>query len=186
MEPLKVLAPFVLGMALLALLCGCTLPEKTAVLTAPYKDNSLAVAHRFVPLEEGALYTSREPSEALLLWLIEEKGVKTFISLKGDIPQWKEDLIEQKGAELKTFSWSAHRVPPREELDEVLGLMRERENGPVHVFCRAGADRTGLVRAWWRFFYQGWSEEEALAEFRGMGHIPNVLDTYLKNEFAKR
>lgn len=185
MEALRVLIPIGLVVFFAGMLCACALPEKTKTLTAPYEENALATSHRFVPLEEGVLYTSREPNEAFIRWLVAEKGVRTFISLRGDIPQWKEDLIEQSGSELLMFSWSAHRVPPQGELEQVLRFMRERSNGPVLVFCRAGVDRTGLVRAWWRFFEQGWSEEEALAEFRGMGHIPNVLDTFLEKEFAK-
>ncbi len=161
---------------------SCASPREAQVLIAPYRDNQLASAHRFVPLEEGRLYSSMEPQGAYLDWLIEEKGVKTFISLRGGIKEESRLRIERAGGTVIAYAWSAHRVPPQSEINEVLAhLDHTPRTAPALVFCRAGVDRTGFARALWRITRQGWSTRDAFKEFRAIGHIkPNVLDEYVK------
>lgn len=167
------------------MVAGCTIPFKTIDLTKPYNYNELANEHRFIPIEEGASYSGKEPDEKFLLWLIRTKKVKTFISLKGNISKKSENFIRKNGVKLITFRWTARRVPPKHEIEKISDLMQDGRHQPIYLFCRSGVDRTGFFRAYYRFFYQGWTEEDALREFYGMWHIPNVLDEYLKKIFVK-
>lgn len=172
------------ALMLFIVISGCSIPAKTLELKASYKNNPLALAHNFVPLEEGALYTSRDPMPEFIEWMIKERSVKTFVSLRGDFSPEQERVIRSHGAEMIVFRWSASRVPKEEEIAHVLSIMKNSHNSPVLVFCRAGADRTGFIRAYWRMSEQGWSKRDAFREFFMHGHIRrNVLDDYLHEKF---
>lgn len=161
---------------------SCTSPPASVALIDPYRDHGLSQAYRFVPIEEGRLYSSMEPSGPYLDWLIAEKGVRTFISLRGGISEKSKKRIERAGGRVIVYAWSAYRVPPQKEIDEVLAILDNTpHDAPALVFCRAGVDRTGFIRALWRITRQGWQERDALSEFRAIGHIKrNVLDEYVK------
>lgn len=165
---------------------GCPLPEKTMKLLSPYRNYPPALSHKFVPIEEGKIYTSKEPDREFLPWLLREKKIKTFVSLKGEFED-KESvkILAEHGAKLLIFRWNAHKIPPQNEISEIADIMRNQAFQPVHIFCRAGVDRTGFIRAYYRYFFQGWSDSEALEEFYSFGHFPNALDWYLKKIFVK-
>ncbi len=46
---------------------------------------------------------------------------------------------------------------------------------PIYVHCEHGKDRTGLVIALYRMRADGWSQEQAAAEMKEMGHT-GLLD----------
>lgn len=177
------LFPTVLWLFLLLALAGCV-PTRTHILRAPYWNEPLAVTHHFVPLEEGRLYSSAMPNTAFLNWLVREKGVRVLVSLRGPLPPEIRALAAREKLAIYTFAWSATRVPPEEELRAVFTLMKNASGEyPVLVFCKAGVDRTGYARAYYRYYAQGWSARDALREFSGLFHLPNVLDDDLKRKF---
>ena len=69
----------------------------------------LVHAHNFVATED-ALYTSRDPMPEFIQWLIEERGVRTFVSLRGDFSPAQERVIRSHGATAVVFRWSAPRA----------------------------------------------------------------------------
>jgi protein tyrosine/serine phosphatase len=163
---------------------SCSLPKKYYVENARYANEYNALRHNFVAIEDGAIYSSANPSPEFIKWLIEVKGVRTFISLRGEPSANQSRVIQQHGVEIRVFSWSAHRVPPEHEINEVLSLMSNSRDRPVHVFCRGGADRTGFIRAYWRISKQNWNRDQAMTEFRMHFHLfRNDLDEYLERRF---
>lgn len=178
---------FLFAVFCLLFVVSCAAPPASQTLIDPYRDNALARGFRFVPLEEGRLYSSMEPKGAYLDWLIEKKGVKTFISLRGGMSAKGKQRIERAGGKVIVYAWSARHVPPQREIDEVLAYLEHTtSDAPLLVFCRAGVDRTGFVRALWRISHQGWSHRDALDEFRALGHIKrNVLDEYVREQPGK-
>lgn len=176
------IAAFLLAAAILLAAC---VPMKTVRLMEPYRDDPLATIHHFVPIEEGRVYSSANPSPEFLEWLAREKGVRELVSLRGPLDPKLRPIAERYGIRVHSFSWNAKRVPPDVELRAVWLLMRHaRPDRPVHIFCRAGVDRTGYARAYYRVFAEGWDAEDALREFNGLLHIPNVLDDDLKRKFG--
>lgn len=167
----------------LLFLASCAAPMQSDALLAPYRDHEVATPYRFMPLEEGRLYSSMEPEHAFLDWLIREKGVRTFISIRGKMKPAAQRHIERSGGRVLVYTWSAYRVPPQAEIDGLLTVMDSATTAQsAIVFCKAGVDRTGFVRALWRIRMQGWSKEDAFAEFRARGHIRrSVLDDYLED-----
>ncbi|MDO8521262.1 MAG: lipoprotein [bacterium] len=176
---------FLFWILALFLLSGCTRfsPQDPFEWNA---DIRWLASNNFHSLEEGRVSASAEPKGEFLRRLLVEKRVRVFVSLKGDIPESSRRLIESYGATLYTFQWSAQSVPPEKEIAQVFQLMQGGTmESPVHVFCRAGVDRTGYARAYYRYYAQGWSARHALLEMYSFFHLPNALDRDLKERFKK-
>jgi protein tyrosine/serine phosphatase len=70
------------------------------------------------------------------------------------------------------YALSSHRFVTRQQIGEVLGLVRDAPK-PLLVHCKAGADRTGLISALYRFAGEGVSADEADRELSLVyGHFP--------------
>ena len=53
---------------------------------------------------------------------------------------------------------------------QALKTLADPTHQPVYVHCEHGVDRTGLVIALYRVYYQGWTPEQAHAEWARLGH----------------
>ncbi len=167
--------------AVVLLLSGCVgLPQPSG------PSGEAGAPANFHFLKDGSLSASAEPRGESLEWLLSEKRVRVLVSLKGDAPEESKRLIAKHGATLHVFHWSASRVPPDREIEQVFRLMREATPGaPVHVFCKAGVDRTGYARAYYRYYAQGWTARQAISEMYLFLHLPNALDRDLERRFAQ-
>jgi|SRR2546426_41969 len=59
------------------------------------------------------------------------------------------------------------KEPPTEaEAETFLAFVRDPQHWPVHIHCKEGKYRTGLMAALVRYAIDGWSIDEALAEAR--------------------
>jgi tyrosine-protein phosphatase SIW14 len=71
-----------------------------------------------------------------------------------------------------------------EQIKAVLEILKDSSQGPVFIHCEKGSDRTGLVVALFRVLQQGWTAEQAMAEWEKFGHtnisryFTGDLDTY--------
>src|SRR5439155_515796 len=65
------------------------------------------------------------------------------------------------------------KEPPTEaEAETFLAFVRDPQHWPVHIHCKEGKYRTGLMAALVRYAIDGWSIDEALAEARqGQGPV---------------
>jgi protein tyrosine/serine phosphatase len=123
---------------------------------------------------------SREPSPGDILRLEERYGLKTVISLNGDLDKkaWlfargKEPrqvnlrrFIAERGLRHEVFHMSASRAPSDEELRGVFRLLRDDSLKPALVHCRGGSDRTGVIGALYGIEFLGQTKEEAKATMR--------------------
>jgi protein tyrosine phosphatase (PTP) superfamily phosphohydrolase (DUF442 family) len=93
-------------------------------------------------------------------------GIRTIINLRGprDSPNLRleQDACARLGISLVSVSLNARKAPPRERLQELIGLFRSVER-PVLMHCKSGADRAGLASAVWLMVIEGRSVEEARA-----------------------
>ena len=70
------------------------------------------------------------------------------------------------------YALSSHRFVTRQQIGQVLGIVRDAPK-PLLVHCKAGADRTGLVSALYRFVREGESADQADRELSLVyGHFP--------------
>ncbi|MBE7466728.1 MAG: dual specificity protein phosphatase family protein [Planctomycetes bacterium] len=101
--------------------------------------------------------------------VLREAGFKTIINLRN----WHSDLDEigTTGLALEEIPISAFK-PNLDEVTRFLQIVSQKDRGPILVHCLHGADRTGMMCAFYRICFQDWSKEDAIEEMveGGYGH----------------
>lgn len=156
----------------------------------------------FSQVSEG-IYRGGRPDFAALPLLL-DYHIKTVIDLQGGDhwltafePGEKPEMIEKEeaislelGFQFANYPLSSVKKVNAEEekwIGEVLALMADPLNRPVFIHCEHGADRTGLVIALYRVFYEGWTAKTAHDEMMKMGHgnlgnqiLTGAMDRYFR------
>lgn len=131
----------------------------------------------FHSVEEGQLYRSAQLSKAEIAREIDAHHIRSVLNLRGPNPndQWYQDEVaatHEHGAALYDVGISAQEAVAPEKIEKILTILRDAPK-PILVHCRAGADRTGLVSALYRYAIQGQSAETAEHELSlRYGHFP--------------
>ena len=107
-------------------------------------------------------------------------GIKTIVSLR--MSDEDEDVVEELDTDLKLkylhMPMLANIQPSDKQVAKFLALFADRQNLPVFVHCRHGADRTGTMCAMYRIVVEGWTKQQALDEMTsgGFGYHPMFDD----------
>jgi tyrosine-protein phosphatase SIW14 len=123
---------------------------------------------RFSMLAEG-IYRGGQPDEKGFAFL-KEQGVKTIVNLRAEDDEGP--MVNKLGMKYfhipirLVFPWS--KIPD-DAIKKYFELVNNRENHPIFVHCRRGADRTGALAAFYRIFNQGWQADRAWSEARDIG-----------------
>jgi protein tyrosine/serine phosphatase len=73
-------------------------------------------------------------------------------------------------------------APSDKQAQEFLEFVTSPYNQPVHIYCHAGAGRTGVMIALYRYMVQGWPMFIAIIESRFFGSgINDVQENWLKS-----
>ncbi len=99
----------------------------------------------------GRVYRSAQLSADRLQKIIEEKGIRTVINLRGNPrdSKWymkEREITEQNNVRLHDIMLSPHDLPDYSTLQSILDALSGSER-PILIHCRRGSDRTGLVSA---------------------------------------
>ncbi len=140
------------------------------------------------------LYRGARPGSLAALTDLQKMGVKTVIDLQGgDLlnPNYswivsriepgesaqaiaaENDAVTKLGMNFINIPLdSLDPVTPQEgqQIAALLKVINDPQNQPVFVHCEHGKDRTGLVVALYRVFYQNWSAQKAHDEMVALGH----------------
>lgn len=88
-------------------------------------------------------------------------GIKTVLNLR----VVDTDHLHVHGAGLNYIHISFRPHHPRDcDVIEFLKVMKNEENHPVYLHCYHGSDRTGMLCAIYRVFFQGWHKDKAIYE----------------------
>jgi protein tyrosine/serine phosphatase len=165
--------PYVFGTFLTALIVGGPLLY-SAYSPAQYRNLRV--------VRDGVLLRSGQLSLTALKCLLHDHEIKTVITFRdatrpGDPPP---DLAEEKYCLSEGIRY--HRISPRtwwaidgsvpaeEGVRRFLAIMDDPDNYPVLMHCFAGIHRSGAFAAVFRMEYDGWSNEQAIAELRACGY----------------
>ena len=97
---------------------------------------------------------------------LKSMGVRTVI----DLGHWFFEVDNLRDRQLRYVRIDFYTWQPRDnQVVRFLQVASNKDNGPVYVHCRRGADRTGFMVAIYRVVCQGWSREQAIAEMTGGG-----------------
>ncbi len=98
---------------------------------------------------------------------LKKMGIKTVVNLRAfhsDEEQCQANALTYVNIPIKTWDTEP------EEIVAFLKVMQDPEQQPVFVHCLHGADRTGMMCAFYRIVVQDWSKEEAINEMRNGGY----------------
>jgi len=93
-------------------------------------------------------------------------GIKTIVNLRAFFSDKSE--IAETGLVEEHISMHAWH-PEREDAVRFLQVVTAPERQPVLVHCRHGADRTGVMCAFYRVAIQGWTKQAAITEMKDGG-----------------
>ena len=139
----------------------------------------------FRVVEEGVLYRSGQLPLPRLQKFVLTHGIRTVVCLrKGNDPldQQEEEWVKfrsLKFVRIQPPSWypdEAGNIQADAALQTFRDVMDDPANYPVLVHCFAGIHRTGAMCAVFRMDYQGWRNDQAMAEMRTMGYA--ILDDH--------
>ncbi|MEO0398103.1 MAG: protein tyrosine phosphatase [Pseudomonadota bacterium] len=145
--------------------------------------------HEIAP---GKVWRSYQPGpRRLARW--KDKGVKTIINLRGDMPSGylflEEEACAREGLALETFRVFSRDAPSKEILQSARALF-ERIEYPAMMHCKSGADRAGLMATLYLFLHERRPLNEALDQLSWRyGHVRQgktgvidyAFDLYLKH-----
>jgi protein tyrosine/serine phosphatase len=145
--------------------CGAAALEAPAVL-----EN----VHAVVP---GVVYRSAQLDPEDLTALIRRDGIRSILNLRGAEPgaSWYDGELavsERAGVRHVDFELSAVRDVPGPQADRLVALMEELPK-PLLIHCQAGADRSGLAAALYRYAVVHDTSSAAASQLSvWYGHVP--------------
>jgi hypothetical protein len=103
-------------------------------------------------------------------------GIKTVVNLRS----MHSDADELRGVKLAHYHIKFNTVRPK--LRYVLRFLRlvgDSQKRPLFVHCAHGADRTGMMVAFYRIIYQGWTKKQAIQEMTRGGYNFHTIWSHL-------
>jgi len=131
----------------------------------------------FHSVEAGQLYRSAQLDAAEFEQVIPAYHIRSVLNLRGPNPEsaWYADelaVAERWHVAHFDVGISARRSPTPEQLDRILAILRTAPK-PLLIHCQAGADRTGLVAALYRYAIGHEPAERSADELSlRYGHFP--------------
>lgn len=103
-------------------------------------------------------------------------GVKTIIDLTDNSMEYEKPAVEAAGLRYINIPMVDKSYPSMDQINQFLKVVDDPATGKFFVHCAGGRHRTGVVGAIYRFHYDHWNLDQALAEMdqyefgSGYGH----------------
>ncbi len=157
------------------------------LLTAVFAPIALAVRQtreirNFRVVREDVLYRSGQFTIAGLERIVFEHDIRTVVNLRGHANGRPSADDHAEEAFCRKHKLRYVIIPPRHwegpegvatadiGVREFVDIMADPKNRPVLVHCFAGVHRSGAYCAVYRMEFEGWTNEQALAELKALGY----------------
>ena len=141
-------------------------------------------------VDSGVLYRAGAATPACICTICERLGIRAVVDFRGQTREETHSIDEAAALHkigVTHYHTPAHQVPSMDVVERFLELMDDDSNHPVLIHCSHGRGRTGVFAAIYRMEYQGWDNDDALAEARKRsGRLPGshgFRDDARKGEF---
>lgn len=108
-------------------------------------------------------------------YLLAQHNIRTILNLRYFHPNEDAQILSPHfPVKLINQPLLAWKVRPADIANALWNIEQQQKRGAVLVHCYHGADRTGIIIAFYRIIYQNWSIEEAKKEMMqgGYGYHP--------------
>lgn len=116
-------------------------------------------------------------------------GIKTVINLRGADEGTHAEEAEARAAGLRYFNVPMRDLsrPTDAQVERVLAIINDSQNGTVFVHCNHGKDRTGVIIACYRISHDGWTSAKAKAEAKhyGMSWVQFGMKDYISDYYRR-
>jgi protein tyrosine/serine phosphatase len=135
------------------------------------------------------VWRSNQPSPRRLL-RYKKMGIVSVINLRGQAKQspflFEQEACKELGLDLHNITLSARKLVPRENILQLIKLMRKAER-PMVLHCKSGSDRAGFAAALYLAVIEGVSVSKARRQLHwrflhlassDTGILDHVFDVY--------
>ena len=142
-------------------------------------------SHHFHAVDRGVLYRGRQPHEADLREGVLRRQITQVINLRprAEDPEEfdrEQNTCRQLGVQMANVPMGRVDMPPDEQIEEFLRLVRSSKTSLVH--CELGKSRTGIAVAAYRVLLENWDVQRATRE---MGRFDGYV-TPARTQFLER
>jgi len=143
----------------------------------------------FAKVDEGVYKGSRPKGDAQYEFL-QSLGVKYIIDLQvlPLMSKFEERKAKKYGITVLHGIMNASPISPSEKhVDHILAILRDPSKHPIYFHCKLGRDRTNVIAALYKMYFEGMSEKEAMQYLHDSGYgfrfgfLRSGLTRYLKN-----
>jgi protein tyrosine/serine phosphatase len=136
-------------------------PRKNVPADAP-ADNGFSM---FAIPVEGVISRSGQPTCIEYIWL-KKHGWKSVVNLRDESDDTKIQGFNELGFNYFSLPIEDGGLPNNQQAEKFLAFVTNPLNQPVHVHCRMGIGRAGLMIALYRYAVKGWPMDKAISESR--------------------
>jgi len=103
-------------------------------------------------------------------------GVKTIIDLTDNSREYEQPAVEAAGLRYVNIPMEDKSYPSMDQINQFLSVVNDPATGKFYVHCAGGRHRTGVMGAVYRFNFDKWNLDQAMAEMyqyefnSGVGH----------------
>jgi rhodanese-related sulfurtransferase len=157
----------------IALVLGSTAaPCQVQFALAPERTQTGSPLQHFERVDEG-VYKGSKPSSDADYRFLQSLHVKYIVDLEV-IPfmaSFERRKAAHYGITVIPGIMNASPFPPSEKhVDNILRILRDKRYHPVYFHCKLGRDRTAVIAALYKMYFQGMTEQAAMQYLHESGY----------------